>query len=52
MDLTEDNGNGNSGLPLIPCARNSGGDHELDMVEPTIGDFPGDGKLARVVSLY
>ena len=42
MDLTEDNGNGNSELLLIPCARNSGRDHDLDMVETTIGGFPGD----------
>ena len=38
-------------LPFIPCTRYSGRDHRLNIIEVTVGDFSGDGMLARIVSL-
>ena len=51
MDLTEDDGKGNNELPFIPCTRYSGRDRTFDVLETAVGDFSGDGKFARVVSL-
>ncbi len=52
MDLTVNDGKVNSEQPFIPCTRDSGSDHTLEMVGVAIGDLLGDGKLARLVTLY